>query len=241
MRTTWLAGVLTVLMALTGACSSGDGDSEGSAANSSTTTEDRAAATDDGDTDDGTDGGANGGSGSAGLDTGDGNGSAGGDGDGSGPSAGSDANGSRVVLTSEEICRLLPPERVAGALGVDSVAAGPGTSSTPQCSYAFTTDDGIHTDVTVAALRPDEDLDGTEGAAAFDRVIQRNRDAAGGAEVTETTVAVGDQARLLSTSNIHFGVVQFDWRIVTTIVSAEVADTAEATALTRLTDVLAPT
>lgn len=254
MRPRWLVGALAASLVLTGACAD-IGDS-GAASSTATPAATATPSGEDGpgstasptpsDTDQRPDGdpatsdGDGSTDGAAGT-TDPGDGEAGQDADTpEGRGAGADGDAGETVLAAEDVCRRLPAREVAAALGVDSVAASPGTSDTPQCSYAFRTDDGIATDATVAALRPEEDLGGRRGEAAFDHVVERNRRATPGAEPRMTELDVGDRAVLLSGDNLHLGVVQLGWRVVTTIVHTEVADAAAASALARTADVLAP-
>ena len=145
-----------------------------------------------------------------------------------------------TALTSEEICARVPAARVAAALGIGSVEPRRSESSTPQCAYAFEGPDGVGSNATIAALHPDGDLGGRRGADAFDHVVTSNRAAVGDRPLDETRLDVGDQAVLMTTDRLHFAVVQFGPRIVTTLVRSRVADRPAATALTEATAPLAP-
>lgn len=156
------------------------------------------------------------------------------------PTPGADATAGATALTAEEICTRVPAARVAAALGVGSVEPRRSDSETPQCAYAFEGRDGVRSNATIAILRPDGDMGGRRGAGAFEHVVTSNRAAVGDRPMEETPLDIGDQAVLMTTDRLHFGVVQFGPRIVTTIVRTSVADRPAATALTRATTSLAP-
>lgn len=240
MRRAGFGGVVLSLALLAGAC--GGGDDEG---------------TDDPDTTEATDDTTTGGSGPEGSVTtapggaeggtettapggegGDGSGGTEGEG-GTGGEDGGDDQPAPGELTSDDICRLLPADAAAGALGVDPVTTTPVTSGTPQCSYAFTGADGVDTDATVATLRSAEDMGGRTGTDAYTWVVDLNIEAAAG-EVTQTPLSFGDEGVVLTGETLHMAVIRYGDRIVTALLRTNAGDLAAITALAEATTVLAP-
>lgn len=72
------------------------------------------------------------------------------------------------VYTSAEVCALVAQDVAASTLGVDVSGVSEVDMSTPQCSYNFTTADGVRSNLTLAVQRPVEDLGGAAGMAGFD-------------------------------------------------------------------------
>jgi len=76
--------------------------------------------------------------------------------------------GSVRVYSPAEVCALVSQEVAASTLGVDVTSVEPSELSTPQCSFNFTTPDGVRGNVTLAVQRPIDDLGGRAGEAGFE-------------------------------------------------------------------------
>ena len=99
----------------------------------------------------------------------------------------------------------------ATLLAVLGTAATASAESTPQCSYVYSAN-GSTSNITIAYMRPAEDLSGAEGAAGYDYVLQRNRSMAPGAQ--EQPIQAGQRAMRLSGTSLHLGVVSSDLGLV---------------------------
>lgn len=124
-------------------------------------------------------------------------------------------------LTAEEICDRLSAAAVAGILGFDpsAVRATAGLGETPQCHYIYPDGPG-DVSVTVALMRPDEDLGGRGGEAGFDYVAGLNRAADARAE----PVRAGQRGLRLSNRNLHVGIVLTGGRVLTVIAVPSLPD-----------------
>lgn len=120
-------------------------------------------------------------------------------------------------LTAQQICDGLSASAVGGAIGQTVTAAAPSTASTPQCSYTYSAG-GSTTNITVAYMRPVDDLAGNEGEAGFDYVMRTNRSMAPGAQ--EGTIQAGQRAMRISGSSLHLGAVLTRGRVITVIAPA---------------------
>ncbi len=120
-------------------------------------------------------------------------------------------------LTAQEICDRLDAAAVGAAIGQTVTDARASAEATPQCSYSYSAG-GTSYNVTIAYMRPAEDLAGSEGAAGFDYVAQRNRSMAPGAQ--EQQVQAGQRALRLSGTSLHLGVVLTGGRVVTVLGNA---------------------
>jgi hypothetical protein len=121
-------------------------------------------------------------------------------------------------ISGQEICDLVSGDVVGTALGItiDHVVAS--TSDTPQCAYVFADATGADDNVTVAAMRTEEDLGGRTGDDAFAYVADLNRTISAGGDTTETELEAGDRATLFAGSTLSLGVIDIGGRIVTVIV-----------------------
>lgn len=72
------------------------------------------------------------------------------------------------VFTPAEVCALVSVADASTTLGVEVSDATESEMSTPQCSYNFTTADGVLSNLTLAVQRPIEDLGGAAGKPGFD-------------------------------------------------------------------------
>lgn len=120
-------------------------------------------------------------------------------------------------LTAQEICERLDAAAVGAAIGQTVTDARASSEATPQCSYSYSAG-GTSSNVTIAYMRPAEDLAGSEGAAGFDYVMQRNRSMAPGAQ--EQQIQAGQRASRLSGTSLHLGVVLTAGRVVTVLGNA---------------------
>lgn len=120
-------------------------------------------------------------------------------------------------LTAQEICDRLDAAAVGAAIGQTVTDARASAEATPQCSYSYSAG-GSSYNVTIAYMRPAEDLAGSEGAAGFDYVAQRNRAMAPGAQ--EQAIQAGQRAMRLSGTSLHLGVVLTAGRVVTVLGNA---------------------
>jgi hypothetical protein len=127
-----------------------------------------------------------------------------------------------ATLTGTQICERLAAASVAADLGLETTIAVPADSGTPQCAYEYPSGAGGTSNLTVAAMRP-EDVGGASGEAAFDLVLEINRAVVGeGAE--EQTINAGDNAVRLSSPALHVGIVQVGDGVYTLIVPAADAE-----------------
>jgi len=133
------------------------------------------------------------------------------------------AETSSVTPTGAEICERLTVDSVAADLGLDVVAAEPADTATPQCAYDYTNDSGMTSNLTVAAMRP-EDVGGATGSNAFDLVVEINR-GMGGDDTEEQRIDAGDGAIRLSGPALHLGVLRVGDHVYTLIVPAGDAET----------------
>lgn len=78
-------------------------------------------------------------------------------------------------LTGAQVCALLTPAEIEGALGVTVQATSPTTSGTPQCTYLNRSSAGVTTNVLVAVQRTDGDLDGRTGKKAYKYAVKLNK------------------------------------------------------------------
>lgn len=122
------------------------------------------------------------------------------------------------TLTSEQICERLNQQLVANDLGLVIEESTAETYATPQCSYRYASASGGASNITVAAMRP-EDVDGAVGSEAFDAVVELNR-SVGDDETVEQRVDAGDAAVRLSGPALHLGVLQLGDHVFTLIVPA---------------------
>ena len=140
------------------------------------------------------------------------------------------------TLTASEICERLTVASVAADTGLDVLRASPDDSSTPQCAYEYTDDTNAVSNLTVAAMRP-EDVGGLTGSDAFDFVAQINESVAGdGADIQE--LSAGDAAIRISGTSLQLGVVQLGDRVFTLVIPA---DDVEADEVDRLIATIATT
>lgn len=72
------------------------------------------------------------------------------------------------IYRSDDVCALVSQETATATLGVEVTEVATFDMATPQCSYNFTTVDGTSTNLTLAVLRPMDDLSGFAGKAGFD-------------------------------------------------------------------------
>jgi len=119
--------------------------------------------------------------------------------------------------TGAEICARLTLDSVAADLGLDVVAAEPDDSSTPQCAYNYTNGSGMASNLTVAAMRP-EDVGGAIGSDAFDLVLEVNRGMGG--DIEEQEIDAGDGAVRLTGPALHVGVLRVGDHVYTLIAPA---------------------
>ncbi len=159
---------------------------------------------------------------------------------GSGTDDASDTSATAAVtaetLTASEICERLTVASVAADTGLDVLRASPDDSSTPQCAYEYTDDTNAVSNLTVAAMRP-EDVGGLTGSDAFDFVAQINESVAGdGADIQE--LSAGDAAIRISGTSLQLGVVQLGDRVFTLVIPA---DDVEADEVDRLIATIATT
>jgi hypothetical protein len=131
--------------------------------------------------------------------------------------AADDADSSQSsTLTAAEICERLSIDSVAAELGLDVMNTEPDDSATPQCAYFYTNDTGATSNLTVAAMRPD-DVGGATGQEAFDFVVRVNEGISGdGAERQD--IDAGDNATRLTGASLHLGVLQVGDQVYTVIV-----------------------
>lgn len=133
------------------------------------------------------------------------------------------ADGEATTLTGTQICERVAVESVAADLGIKVTLAEPDDSATPQCAYEYINDTGATSNLTIAAMRP-EDVGGATGQDAFDYVVRINRGLAGD-DADEQTIAAGDNALRLTGSSLHLGVVQLGDHVYTVVVPAADVDT----------------
>ncbi len=146
-------------------------------------------------------------------------------------------NGAPADMTSQQICDTLTADTVSAALAVTVDSAAPVDGGTPQCSYNYTTDEGVATNATVAVQRSEADLGGLTGTDAYVYVLDVNRSLASGTEFTETPINVAGEGVVLSpesTDGLHLGVAEVNGRVITTIVSASAGDTIDAIGFTEI-------
>lgn len=117
-------------------------------------------------------------------------------------------------LTAQQICDGLGAATVGTAIGQTVTAATASTEATPQCSYVYSAN-GTTSNITIAYMRPAEDLGGAEGAAGYDYVVQRNRSMAPGAQ--EQPIQAGQRALRISGTSLHLGVVLTGGRVITVL------------------------
>jgi hypothetical protein len=125
---------------------------------------------------------------------------------------------SSATLSGAEICERLNIDSVAADLGLDVVAVEPDDTGTPQCAYDYTNASGMTSNLTVAAMRP-EDVGGATGADAFDLVVDVNR-GLGGDDTDVQEIDAGDGAVRMTGPALHFGVVRVGDHVYTLIVPA---------------------
>lgn len=139
-------------------------------------------------------------------------------GGGNAPATANAAAGAAALgpLTAQELCDRLTPAAVADIIGFDpsAIRASASTSSTPQCSFSYPHGPGDFT-ITVAYLRPDDELAGNRGEAGYDYVLRMNRSMAPG--VQEQPVRAGQRAARLSGTNLQLGIVLTSGRVLTVI------------------------
>jgi hypothetical protein len=122
-------------------------------------------------------------------------------------------------LDGEQVCALVDPVVVEEALTatVHSVAAG--DTGTPQCSYELSLD-GTTTNVLVAVMRVEADLDGRVGTKSFKLAVKLNKRYAGSAEITKVR-GVGERATFFEGRSTNLLVVSSaDGRVLTVAGSA---------------------
>ncbi len=141
-----------------------------------------------------------------------------------------------ATLTGEQICERLTVDSVAADTGLDVVLATPDDSSTPQCAYEYNNDTGALSNLTVAAMRP-EDVGGLTGEKAFDYVVQINESIAG-PDAEKQEVSAGDAAIRLSGASLHLGVLRVGDQVLTVIIPV---NDAEADGVDRLIATMATT
>jgi hypothetical protein len=147
--------------------------------------------------------------------------------------------GEIAVLTAQEVCDIVTAAIVGEALGLDITGAEAADSgSTPQCAYAFDSDGGGTSNVTVASMDATA-LGGRTGDAAFDYVAEVNREVAGGADVQEVEVDAGDRALRFTGEAIHLGIVAVDGHLQTVIVPLDVDGDAVDTLLVAVATAIA--
>lgn len=122
------------------------------------------------------------------------------------PTESTTPTGAAPTPTGAEICERLTLDAVANDLGLEVTGSEADDSGTPQCAYDYTNTTGMTSNLTVAAMRPD-DVGGVSGEAAFDVVVAVNRSIAGD-EADEASVAAGDHALRLTGSSLHLGVIR---------------------------------
>ena len=114
---------------------------------------------------------------------------------------------SEEALTSEDICGMLTAEAVAEASGLTVTEAVPSESSTPQCAYQYTSENGPDSNLTVAASRyTSSDAQSIE--QAFDGAVEINISTAGGTDVETIDIDAGDEAVILSGVALDLGVLR---------------------------------
>lgn len=133
------------------------------------------------------------------------------------------------VLRGDELCARITAEVVTNALALTITAATASDDATPQCAYGYTSDSGSTSNVTIASMRPDEDLGGRLGVEAYEYVVDLNRMIGG--EIDEQAVDAGDQAMRLSGEALHLGILQLGQRVITVIVPATDAEGDQVDAL----------
>ncbi len=140
-----------------------------------------------------------------------------------------DEENSGESLTSEDICRAVPPELVADATGLIITGTEPSDGSTPQCAYTYPSPNGPDSNLTVAASRYTED-----GApsidAAYESAVAINLSTAG-ADATQTSIDSGDEAVFISGSVLALGVLRVGDVLVTSIVPPDTIDAERYEAL----------
>lgn len=146
-------------------------------------------------------------------------------------------------MTSTQICDRVTGDVVSQATGLNILETSPADAAkTPQCRYYFAGADKAMTNATVSVLRPEQDMDGRSGAAAYRHAVDLNRRAAAdsGLEVSETKLGVGDESILFENDLLRYGIIRYGDRIVTVILTAPSADHDTAVDLAAATTVLAP-
>jgi hypothetical protein len=119
-------------------------------------------------------------------------------------------------LTGAQICERLTKASVTADLGLEVTTIEPDDTSTPQCAYGYVSGSGATSNLTVAAMRP-EDVGGATGADAFAFVVDLNRNIAGD-DVEEQEIDAGTAAVRLTGDSLHLGVVQIGDHVYTLIV-----------------------
>jgi hypothetical protein len=125
-------------------------------------------------------------------------------------------DGDDAELTAEDICSMLTGDAVTDATGLEITEVEASESSTPQCAYNFSSENGPDSNLTVAATRytssdaPLED--------AFASVVDVNLSVAGGTDVEQTDVDAGDEAVILSGTGLDLGILRVGNVLATLIV-----------------------
>ncbi|GIU86837.1 MAG: hypothetical protein KatS3mg009_1352 [Acidimicrobiia bacterium] len=135
--------------------------------------------------------------------------------------------GDGAVLTGADVCAAVTADAVAAATGLEITGAEAPERDTPQCSYTYG-DAGPSSNLTIAWMRPDEDLGGRAGTDGFAYVVELNRALATDEEVE---LDAGDEAVRLTGSGLHLGVVRVGDRVFTVTVPAADAGPEAADAL----------
>ncbi|GAA1520769.1 hypothetical protein [Nocardioides humi] len=147
-------------------------------------------------------------------------------------SAGASLGDAQVkAITAAEICDNLTPDEVSDAIGLEATSARADDDATPQCLYDLTGSDGALVGLVVAGMRPESEVGGKTGDAAFDYVLDLNRSYAGESGLEESTVAAGDRATHLKGASLHFGLVATGGHLITVALPVADADDAAFEAL----------
>lgn len=141
---------------------------------------------------------------------------------GNGDDPGDTAGDVAATMTGEEICERLSISSVSADLGLEILTAEPDDTDTPQCAYTYQTGTGGISNLTVAAMRP-EDVGGATGQEAFDAVVEINQ-AIAGDDADHQVLDAGDGAVRLSGAALHLGILRLGDHVYTAIVPAADAD-----------------
>ncbi len=126
-------------------------------------------------------------------------------------------------LTGAQICAAVDAASVTAALGLQITEARADDAATPQCAYLYTAANGAQSNLTIAAMRSEEDLSGRTGTDAFAYVVQLNQGAPGEVQLADVDGA-GNRAVHMSGAALHFGVIQVESRIITVVLPVTDAD-----------------